>query len=169
MIQSVRDRIYQAIVDYCNASQKPVGRARLSQITGYKLNVIDEHIKTLKNIEGRVFVETPGYFMPAAQFPPDRDISVTVLTSGMRKIELGDTMLELSPHEWAVLGSLASGSGRDLAERQDERHLLGTISQLRAQVRHSQQQLGAMAIKVARMQRDGHPDMFDNAMKEPHP
>lgn len=165
MIQSVRERIYQAIVDYCNTSQKPVGRQRLAQITGYKLNVVDEHIKTLKNIEGRVYSETPGYFQPVAQFAPDRDISVTVLTSGMRKIELGDDVLEVTPHEWAVLGSLASGSGRDYAERQDERHLLGTIASLKSQVRAGQQQLGAMAIRVARMQRLGQPDMFDHPEK----
>ena len=165
MIQSIRERIYQAIVDYCNASQRPVGRQRLAQLTGLKLNVVDEHIKTLKNIEGRIYSDTPGYFQPASQFAPDRDISVTVLTSGMRKLELGDAVLEMSPHEWAVLGSLASGSGKDLADRQDERHLLGTIATLRATVRGQSQQLAALAVRMARMQRHGQPDMFDLSAK----
>lgn len=161
MIQSVRERIYQAIVDYCNTSQKPVGRQRLAQITNLRLAVIDEHIKQLKNIEGRVFSDTPGYFQPVAQFGPDEDISVTVLTNGMKKLEKGDKIMEFTPHEWAVLGSLSSGSGRELADRQDERHLLGTIASLKAQVREGQRQMAAMAVQFARAQRNGQPDMFD--------
>lgn len=168
MIQTVRERIYQAIVDYCNASQKPVGRQQLARITGYKLSVVDEHIKVLKNIECRIYSETPGYFQPVAQFGPDRDISVTVLTSGMRKIEIGDLpVVEVTPHEWAMLGSLASGSGKDLADRQDERHLLATIASLKGRVRECQKQLATQAMQFAKAMARGQPDMFDFQAHQP--
>lgn len=161
MIQSVRERIYQAIVDYCNASQRPVSRQRLAQITGYKAAAIDEHIKHLKDVEGRVYTDTPGYFQPVAQFGPDEDMSVTVLTNGMRKLEKGDKIVEFSPHEWAVLGSLASGSARELVERQDEKHLQGIIAQLKAQNREQHRGMVAMTAMIARMRRQGQPELFD--------
>lgn len=167
MIKSNRERVYQAIVDYVNANQRPVGRKRLAQITGLSLQQLDEHIKTLKEDNPpRIHSETAGYYEPVAMFPPARHISVTVLTDGMHKLEYGDEIAEFTPHEWAVIGRLASGSAKDLVDRTDDRTHHAAVNTLRAQIKDQSRQITDMAAVMARLQRKGQPDLFEGKKKE---
>jgi biotin operon repressor len=162
MVESNRERVYQVIVDHVNATHRAVGRQSLSRLTGLKLSAIDEHIRALKE-DGRIHSDTAGYYEPVAQFPPDEAISVTVLQSGMRKVEKGDTITEWTPHEWAVLGSLAQGASRELVERHYENSQNGSIAQLKAMVREQGRQLADMTIRMARWQKANQKDLFEGS------
>ncbi len=166
MIQSNRERVYQAIVDYCNVNQRAIGRKRLAQVTGLSLPQLDEHIKTLK--EGGVIhaPETQGFYEPVAQHPPARAITVSVLPDGLVKHEWGDKEEIWTPHEWAVLGQLASGAARGLSDRNDDRHVNARIEALQRQLKDAANRLADMATLVARLTRAAQPDLFEGKRKE---
>lgn len=162
MIESNRERVYQVIVDHVNGTHRAVGRQSLSRLTGLKLSAIDEHIRSLKE-DGRIHSDTAGYYEPVAQFPPDEPISVTVLASGMRKVEKGEAIMEFTPHEWATIGGLAHGSAREMVDRQHANGENGTIAQLKALVREQGRQIADMAIRMARWQKANQKDLFEGS------
>lgn len=162
MVESNRERVYQVIVDHVNATHRAVGRQSLSRLTGLKLSAIDEHIRALKE-DGRIHSDTAGYYEPVAQFPPDQAITVSVLIDGMKRLEKGDDIMDFTPHEWAELGKLSMGAGRELVDRHYANGENGTIAQLKAMVREQGRQIADMTIRMARWQKSNQKDLFDGS------
>lgn len=100
--------VFDAIVELHNAEQI-VTREVLRDVTGLKMTVIDDHIKTMCDNE-RVRRIKNGVFAPMLAPPPARAVSVTSIPGGLCKIEVGDTCLELWPREERLLGKLLAGA-----------------------------------------------------------
>lgn len=130
-----------------HALQQLVTRESLEQATGLKLHVVDERVRVLIN-QGHLRRVQKGVYVPAVMWPEPRPISKTLLGNGMVKIEIGDTVLTLSPHEDRLLSSLQGGAllqlsaieanrqaaevGQDMAQAlaRAMREVMGGMSQL---------------------------------------
>ena len=89
--------------------KQPVTREALVAATGLTLYIIDERLRVLKN-DGLMDHLGRGKYQPAAVFHEPRPISKTILSGGLIKYEIGDHVLELSPHEDRVLSELTAGA-----------------------------------------------------------
>ena len=98
--------VYECIVDLANIA-KPASRIKISQITGLKLSLVDDHVKTLKNA-GRIETVVSGVFVPVENVK-SMPVSVTHANPGRVKIEVGDDCIELSTREAMLLGASLGG------------------------------------------------------------
>lgn len=85
-----------------------VTRDALVTATGYKLQIIDDHLGTLVE-QGRASRVRAGVFVPVLDWGEPRAVSVTHLHGGLSKIEIGDEVLQLHPAERRMLASLLVG------------------------------------------------------------
>lgn len=104
--------VLDAIKDLHDREQV-VTREALSEVTGLKLTIVDNCLKSLVN-DHLIVRANRGVFVPTVQHPPARAISKTVLPDGRVKIEVGDVVLELTPKEDRALAGLMSGAGGQL-------------------------------------------------------
>lgn len=104
--------VLDAIKDL-HGREQVVTREALSEVTGLKLTIVDNSLKTLVN-DHLIVRANRGVFVPTVQHPPARAISKTVLPDGRVKIEVGDVVLELTPKEDRALAGLMSGAGGQL-------------------------------------------------------
>ncbi|MFI8981481.1 hypothetical protein [Ectopseudomonas khazarica] len=85
-----------------------VTRETLHELTGLKLSIIDDRLKAL--IEEMLIVRVGrGVFVPAEQHPPARPMSKTLLPDGTVNLEIGDTVLILTPAEDRMLARIQAG------------------------------------------------------------
>lgn len=83
-------------------------RQVLSELLGLKLQIIDDHIKRMKDT-GVVRGVVNGVFELAEENYSDRPVSATYLTDGRVKIEVGDDMLTVSMRECQRLNMATGG------------------------------------------------------------
>lgn len=105
--KSSSDIVLSAAVELANNGQT-VTRETLCQATGLKLSIVDDRVKVLIDDGLMVRIER-GVFKPCTMHAPTRVISKTVLTDGSVKLDIGDDVLDLTPHEAMVLGRLLMG------------------------------------------------------------
>ena len=104
-----RQTIYEAIVDLV-AQEQPATRKSISAVTGLKLTLVDEHCNNM--VDDEVLMrDLPGIFRPVERFPLPRAISTTILPSTWIKLEVGDTVMDLTPREARMLGQSLVGFG----------------------------------------------------------
>lgn len=153
-------KVLQCIVDLHNA-RRPAARPLVGQLLTMKLSVVDEAVKALKE-EGLIRTVVPGIFEPVAQHPPPRAISRTTLPDGCSKVEVGDDMLTVTPHEAQLLGVMFAGDASQLHTWTEERRVGESVVRLEAQVRAQGKQIAQLLRALARAQRPGagQPDLF---------
>jgi hypothetical protein len=164
---SQRERVFQLIVDSYMEHHRPASRKWLCQETGLTPSAADEHIKNLKN-EGRIHADTPGYYQPIPDLPPDRPITVTVMNNGMRKLEWGEEIAEFTPHEWATIGSLSAGAHQRLIHREAEMDHGADVTALKARVRQLVATLSEMAQTLSVLKSRAQADLFTETPGIPH-
>ena len=86
-----------------------VTRESLQAATGLQLYIVDERVRVLIN-EGTMIRLERGKYAPAETFREPRPMSKTILASGMVKYEIGDQLLELTPHEDRAFAELTAGA-----------------------------------------------------------
>lgn len=102
-----RETILKAITDMTEHGQL-ISRQRLSDITGLKMIIVDDHISRLKE-HGVIRSPVAGIF-ELVDTTPDRAISVTAMPRGSFKIEIGDDVCQaLTPREALALSKLLGG------------------------------------------------------------
>ena len=82
-------------------------RELIAEKTGYRLTTVDEALKQLRKL-GWISRE-PACYRPLTQFPEPRAISGSPLDDGAFKLEIGDTVLTLTPEEARQTGLLLQG------------------------------------------------------------
>jgi hypothetical protein len=105
--RTTRETIWEAVCDL-HAQEQVATREVLSELTGMHMGLVDEHVKNLIN-DGRLRRLRAGVFIPVETLPPARSPSITVMASGMVKLEIGDTLLELTPREVRMVGTALAG------------------------------------------------------------
>lgn len=101
--------IYQCIVDLTNTNRVAT-RQVVSSMTGLKMSIVDDHVKRLK-ADGKIHSPVAGVFEPVEDAPIDRAVSVTYLSNGRVKLEVGDECLDLTLREASSVGAATAGAG----------------------------------------------------------
>lgn len=101
----------QEILDWVtdlHEKEQVVSREVLTEVTGMKLSIVDEHLRNLVNT-GKIKRVTRGVFVPVRVMQPARLISTSLLPDGWLKIEVGDDVMTLTPREARMLGTMMQG------------------------------------------------------------
>ncbi|WP_032137133.1 hypothetical protein [Kingella negevensis] len=106
------DVVYAAAIELRDCGQM-VTRQTLKQATGLEMSVIDDRLKVLVD-DGLLLRIERGVFQPMLQYPSMRAISKTVV-NGWVKLDVGDTLLTLTPQEAMHLGRLFMGDAMMLS------------------------------------------------------
>lgn len=108
IIKRPAEVIYQCILDL-RAANRIASRTVISSMTGLKMTIVDDHIKTMleKNLLRRV---VPGVVEPMEDAPVDRAVSVTYLANGGIKFEIGDHCLDLTFREAVNVEAALAGA-----------------------------------------------------------
>lgn len=101
-------RVLDAVRDLHAAHQR-VTRDAVQAATGLVMHVVDERLRVLTN-GGQLRRVGRGEYEPIQAWPEPRPISKTLLPGGLVKIEIGDTVITLSPAEDRMLSSLQGGA-----------------------------------------------------------
>lgn len=96
------------------AREQIVTRETLAELTGLKLTTIDDRLGYLLD-NGRIRRVQRGVFVPLEQHKPARPISRTLCPDGTTVLEVGDTVMILSPRESRMIGELMAGSAQQYA------------------------------------------------------
>lgn len=111
--KSTTEIICEAVQDL-HAQEQIVTREVLAEVTGLKLAIIDDRLSHLTDV-GRVQRVQRGVYVPLEQHPPARPVTRTVLPDGSTVLEVGDSVLQLTPREARMVGELMAGAGQQFA------------------------------------------------------
>ena len=99
------ERIFQAVREL-RAMDQIATRDTVAELTGLKLSVVDDRLRTLVD-DGKLKRLLRGVYELVESFPEPRAISKTVLPNGAVVYDIGDEVLTLSPQEARVLAEAA--------------------------------------------------------------
>lgn len=106
---STTELVYRSVVEH-RETGRACSRQSLAQATSLPLTIVDDRVKFLKNVERiRLAGGVPGIFEPTEDRSEDRAISTTIMPNGKVKLEIGDSVLELSMREARHLGAAFGG------------------------------------------------------------
>lgn len=101
-----KQRVLHAVSTLCEHNQL-ASRQSVIRITGLSKTTVDERIKDLK-AEGLIRCDVPGFYEPV-DHSVDRMVSVTNMPHGRVKVEIGDSLLVLTPREAFELAKFLAG------------------------------------------------------------
>lgn len=107
------ETVLEAVIEL-HALEQIVTREILTEVTGLNLAVIDDRLSFLTDT-GKVRRVQRGVYVPMEQHKPARIITRTLLPDGATVLEIGDTVLQLTPRESRLVGELMAGSGQQHA------------------------------------------------------
>lgn len=134
--------VFEAVRELGNLDQ-PATRETVQSMTGLKLSIVDDRLKTLVDDE-RLRRVSKGYYGLVQQFGESRIISVTHIPDGRVKIELGDDMWVLKPHEVRVCALALSGYCDDARAVMFTKPLLAQNADLASQLARLESQVKAL-------------------------
>lgn len=149
--RGVGELVFQTIQDLHNAGRIAT-RSVVKELTGQSYSVVDDHVKRMLE-DGRLRRVSPGVFEPVEELPAAQAISLTVLPSGMAKLEVGDACLDLNPADCRRIGSLFRGSSEEMTSLQGARELTDAIADLRRQLALAQHRADQQDEVIRRLQR----------------
>lgn len=131
--RTTKQQILDAVEDLHNLEQM-VTREALQAVTGLSLTIIDDRLGVLVD-DGLIIRKSRGVFVPAVLHPPARLISKTEIPGGLVKIEIGDTVLTLTPREDRMLAKMQAGAALQFIGVGTEQDLVQVVAALRLKVR----------------------------------
>ena len=139
--------VFEAIQDL-HVHEQIVTREILAELTGLKLTTIDDRLAHLVD-NGRIRRVQRGVFVPMEQHRPARPISRTLCPDGTTVLEVGDTVMILSPREARMVGELMAGSSQQYATVELGHEAARLNAHLSAQVSDVRRQVARMELKAA--------------------
>ena len=129
------------------AREQIVTREILSELTGLKLTTIDDrlahHVDT-----GKIRRVQRGVFVPLEQHRPARPISRTLCPDGTTVLEVGDTVMILSPRESRMIGELMAGSSQQYAAIEIGHEAARLNAVLQAQISDVRREVARMGLRA---------------------
>ena len=144
--KSTAEIVLEAIQDLY-AREQLVTREVLSDVTGLKLTTIDDRLSHLVD-NGSIRRVQRGVFVPMEQHKPARPISRTICPDGTTVLEVGDTVMILSPRESRMIGELMAGSSQQYAAIEIGHEAARLNSLLSAQVGEVRREVARMWLTV---------------------
>ena len=140
--KSTAETILEAIQDL-HSREQIVTRETLAELTGLKLTTIDDRLGYLLD-NGRIRRVQRGVFVPLEQHKPARPISRTLCPDGTTVLEVGDTVMILSPRESRMIGELMAGSSQQYAAIEIGHEAARLNSALAAQIGEVRREVAAV-------------------------
>ena len=144
--RSTAEVVMGAIEDL-HAREQIVTREILSELTGLKLTTIDDRLGHLVDT-GKIRRVQRGVFVPLEQHRPARPISRTLCPDGTTVLEVGDTVMILSPRESRMIGELMAGSSQQYAAIEIGHETARLNAALQAQISDVRREVARMGLKV---------------------
>lgn len=134
--------VWDACVDLANR-EKAINRKALAELTGLKPAIVDDHVERFVT-HGRLIRKGYGILEIVEQFPEARTISKTVHPSGLVKLEIGDSVLDLTPKESRTMAMLFGPEMHVVQDIESGNYALARMAELAQQVRELQRQVTAL-------------------------
>lgn len=136
-----KERIFDAVRELRSLEQIAT-RETVAELTGLKLSVVDDNLRTLVD-DGRLKRLLRGVYEMVEEYPQTRAISKTVLPTGYVKYDIGDEVITLTPNEDRVLAQLGIGAaGQAVMINSTNQHLY-LATELAAKVEKLERELKA--------------------------
>ena len=142
--RSTAEIVFEAIQDLF-AREQIVTRETLAELTGLKLTTIDDRLGYLLD-NGKIRRVQRGVFVPLEQHKPARPISRTLCPDGTTVLEVGDTVMILTPRESRMLGEVMTGAAQQFVAIEIGHEgarlnavLAAQVSEVRRELRQSQE------------------------------
>ncbi|HML83081.1 MAG TPA: hypothetical protein PKE37_15090 [Thiomonas arsenitoxydans] len=144
--RSTAEVVLGAIEDL-HAREQIVTREILSELTGLKLTTIDDRLGHLVDT-GKIRRVQRGVFVPLEQHRPARPISRTLCPDGTTVLEVGDTVMILSPRESRMIGELMAGSSHQYAAIEIGHETARLNAALQAQISDVRREVARMGLRA---------------------
>ena len=138
--------VFEAIQDL-HVHEQIVTREILAELTGLKLTTIDDRLAHLVD-NGRIRRVQRGVFVPMEQHRPARPISRTLCPDGTTVLEVGDTVMILSPREARMIGELMAGSSQQYAAIEIGHEAARLNAVLQAQISEVRREVARMGVRA---------------------
>ena len=134
-------------IEDLHAREQIVTREILAELTGLKLTTIDDRLGHLVDT-GRIRRVQRGVFVPLEQHRPARPISRTLCPDGTTVLEVGDTVMILSPRESRMIGELMAGSSQQYAAIEIGHETARLNAALQAQISDVRREVARMGLRA---------------------
>ena len=132
-------------IEDLHAREQIVTREILAELTGLKLTTIDDRLGHLVDT-GKIGRVQRGVFVPLEQHRPARPISRTLCPDGTTVLEVGDTVMILSPRESRMIGELMAGSSQQYAAIEIGHETARLNAALQAQISDVRREVARMGL-----------------------
>ena len=132
-------------IEDLHAREQIVTREILAELTGLKLTTIDDRLGHLVDT-GKIRRVQRGVFVPLEQHRPARPISRTLCPDGTTVLEVGDTVMILSPRESRMIGELMAGSSQQYAAIEIGHEAARLNAALQAQISDVRREVARMGL-----------------------
>lgn len=134
-------------IEDLHAREQIVTREILAELTGLKLTTIDDRLGHLVDT-GKIRRVQRGVFVPLEQHRPARPISRTLCPDGTTVLEVGDTVMILSPRESRMIGELMAGSSQQYAAIEIGHEAARLNAVLQAQISEVRREVARMGLRA---------------------
>ena len=134
-------------IEDLHAREQIVTREILAELTGLKLTTIDDRLGHLVDT-GKIRRVQRGVFVPLEQHRPARPISRTLCPDGTTVLEVGDTVMILSPRESRMIGELMAGSSQQYAAIEIGHEAARLNAVLQAQISDVRREVARMGVRA---------------------
>ena len=134
-------------IEDLHAREQIVTREILAELTGLKLTTIDDRLGHLVDT-GKIRRVQRGVFVPLEQHRPARPISRTLCPDGTTVLEVGDTVMILSPRESRMIGELMAGSSHQYAAIEIGHEAARLNAVLQAQISDVRREVARMGLRA---------------------
>lgn len=152
--RTTRERIWEAIYDL-HSQEQVATREVLAEVTGLTMSQVGDFIKVLV-ADGRIRRIRAGVFCPVEAMPPARAVSVTLVASGLTKLEVGDAILELTPREARMIGTALAGFAMQFAQIQAGHDLNHIVCDVDVRQRADARAIRGIDQRLAELEGAGH-------------
>ena len=139
--------VVMGAIEDLHAREQIVTREILAELTGLKLTTIDDRLGHLVDT-GKIRRVQRGVFVPLEQHRPARPISRTLCPDGTTVLEVGDTVMILSPRESRMIGELMAGSSQQYAAIEIGHEAARLNAALQAQISDVRREVARMGLRA---------------------
>lgn len=141
-------RVFDAVRDLRELDQIAT-RDTVAELTGLKLTIVDDRLRALVD-DGKLKRLLRGIYELVESYPEPRELSCTMLSDGWVKLELGDSMVRLTPTEARRAARALGGFAEDARVIESTKAHLFLATELAAVVEKQGREIKALkaAMKV---------------------
>lgn len=146
-------RVFDAVRDLRELDQIAT-RDTVAELTGLKLTIVDDRLRALVD-DGKLKRLLRGIYELVESYPEPRELSCTMLSDGWVKLELGDSMVRLTPTEARRAARALGGFAEDARVIESTKAHLFLATELAAVVEKQGREIKALKAAMKMDDRQG--------------